>query len=259
MPVQAQSKLKQWYQSDTRLAELARSIYRRFLYAIRGFPRVYFVFDDRELIYIELPKVACTSIKATIGQDYGITMTEDKHLGDSPLWHKEIGKLPPHLKGFFKFSFVRDPFSRLVSCYMEKVVNKRQTGEAFRASAFQTLPTSINFEEFVRRTTKIPDRWANHHFKSQYSILFQRGQPLLDWVGRFESLQDDWERLASRFDLNRELESHLVTRGSLYEDHRSFYTKELAELVYKRYRRDFEAFGYTSAYQELLYFISQPR
>jgi hypothetical protein len=79
-------------------------------------------------------------------------------------------------------------------------------------------------------------------------------------VGHLEDIDRDWAQLASRFDLVREIELHKSTQDlGPYEDYRSYYTPELLELVYQRYRLDFEAFGYSDAYQELSDFIRNPQ
>ena len=248
-------RFKRWYHSGTRLAQLARNAYRRSYFALFGYERVFYVYDDRKLVYIEVPKAGCTSIKATIGRYYGSRkmgggLKESSHL------RVERGALPQSLQGYFKFSFVRNPFSRLVSCYLDKIYRFRQSGDVYAASAFRRLPTDISFSNFVYEISKIPDYWADHHFKSQYAILYRRGRLLADWVGRLENIDRDWEELASRFDLIRGIEFHKSTQDlGPYEDYRSYYTQELIELVYQRYRQDFEVFGYPYAYRELSDFI----
>ncbi|MBN1149484.1 MAG: sulfotransferase family 2 domain-containing protein [Anaerolineales bacterium] len=243
----ARSKLTRWYDSDSDAARRVRRAYRRLYFALFGYERIFYVYDDRKLVYIETPKAGCTSIKATIGRYYGIKQG-DNQAGEPSRWHEERGKLPAHLSGYYKFSFVRNPYSRLVSCYVDKLYRWRRLDDVFAASSFCHLPTRTSFPGFVRAIARIPDYWANPHFKSQYSILYRRGRPLTDWVGHLESIDRDWGELAARFDLIRAVEFHKSSHNlGPFDDYRSYYTPELARLVRQRYRRDFEVFGYSAA------------
>lgn len=52
--------------------------------------------DDRQLVYLDMPKSACTSIKGTIGRSYGIDIEEGNFLAYQR-WHTEMRKLPTSL------------------------------------------------------------------------------------------------------------------------------------------------------------------
>jgi len=70
-------------------------------------------------------------------------------------------------------------------------------------------------------------------------------------------LRQDWRTLAIQHNLDPEL-PHLHTTGTkpgLHNDYRTHYTKRLAKLVYRRYKKDVKCFGYHDAYRELLNFI----
>lgn len=265
MLTQVRPRFLRWYYSDSKLARYTRSLYR-FIYHLPSSanryyyyaPRKFYILDDRKLIYIAIPKAGSTSIKSTIGRSYGIHKEEER-IHSSSRWNTERGRLPYPVRRYHKFSFVRNPFSRLVSCYIDQVLTLGLRDKTyFKVGPKRIITMETSFGEFVHQVARIPDRWSNAHFRSQYATLYHWGCPLFNWVGRLENIDKDWAALAFRFDLPPKIEHHHSTRErGLYQDYRSFYTQELADLVYKRYRRDFDAFGYTDAYPRLLDYITE--
>ena len=218
-------------------------------------PANYLVFEDRQLAYLVNSKVACTSIRLTIGKAYGLHVTKPLLIHDDSLWTIQKGRLRGKASDFHSFTFVRDPFERLVSCYRDRVLYngpKEFALQPFFSDYLYTIPPNISFEEFVRIIARIPDRLADRHFKSQTHSLYARGRRQVDFIGRFENLGSDWKIIADRFGFDVTLpvanRSGLTSPGA---DYRNYYTPELVEMVYQRYKRDVELLGYADAYRSL--------
>ncbi len=214
--------------------------------------RRYYVFADRKLAYISTAKVACTSIKTAMMEPYGIY----KNVHEA--WpHIYWGQLKDEHQDFFTFSFVRNPFDRLVSGYRNKIIG----GPAQRKEEFGTIPTNISFAEFVAEVVKRPDCLINGHFQSQYPKLYRNGELLVDYLGRFENLAEDWLPIANRFGFDPKLPHKMKStkRKGVHKDYRAYYTEELVHLVYNRFRADVKAFGYQAAYEELLAFVRREK
>lgn len=210
--------------------------------------RRYYVFADRELAYISTSKVACTSIKTAMMAPYGI------HKNVHNAWpHIFPGHLDKEHQDFFTFSFVRNPFDRLVSGYRNKIIGKPMRKRAY----FSRIPTGIGFSEFVHEIVKQPDCLINGHFQSQFSKLYRDNTLLVDYLGRFENLAEDWLVIARRFNFAHELphEMRSTELQNVKKDFREYYTEALVHLVYNRYRADFEVFGYQNEYEKLLAFV----
>jgi hypothetical protein len=212
--------------------------------------RLFLVFDDHKLAYLVSPKVACTSIKRALAKSYGIP--RKKYIHNRRLWNYELGKLENNRQDYYTFAFVRNPYDRLVSCYRDKVATRR-------ANPYfgKKVPVDSNFAQFVQTVVTTPDCLADKHFKSQYFNLYRNGEILVDYVGRFENLAEDWRVLALKFNLEPELGHYgnSKDKAGVYSDYKKYYTPELADLVYERFRDDFEFLGYEYAYRELLEFI----
>lgn len=225
-------------------------------------PVDYFIFDQRRLVYISVPKVACTSVKIAL-------MGDTSHAGDEysryMRVHHDVSaahqpRIPRQARSYFKFAFVRNPFDRLVSFYEDKVLRPMQhDGRYYFDSSYNKIliqnifgtafSPDMSFTEFVRLVVRVPDWLADAHFKSQHAMLYHRGRQIPDFIGRFENIESDWETHLRKHGLPPlEHKNPNATR-----DWRSYYTdKSVVEMVAARYRDDLRCFGYECAYQELL-------
>jgi len=222
-------------------------------------PRKLYIFEDRKLVFIEVAKVACSSILAAIGDSYQVKLQPALH--SDAFWQIERGTLSPQYQAYAKFAFVRNPFDRIVSCYKHKILHVRNQNQNQPIPYIlrKYIPLDATFTEFVNVIRGVPDSHADRHFKSQYAILYEGGRLLPDWVGRFETLADSWAELAQKYTFAQSLPK-LRSTEHLHDarrDYRDYYTRELAEMVYRRYKKDIEVFGYVNAYQELLTFIDR--
>lgn len=195
-------------------------------------PRVVLM-EERKLAYIPIPKIAHTSIKRVIAN-----IPEDKEVRVHQLPFNSIPLSEFDSKGYYTFSVVRNPLLRLISLY-ERNVNEEYPQHLFHlyGNAFKH---KMNFTQFINRVCKIPDGRADKHFRSQYWFLEQNNQLIPDFIGRFETLDKDWEYLNKRFQLGP-LQKHNAS-NPLEPIH--YYTPETFEMTYKRYKRDIELFGY---------------
>lgn len=97
------------------------------------------------------------------------------------------------------------------------------------------------FAEFVEVVCNTPDEDANMHFRSQKPMLVgPAGGYLTNFVGRFESLTKDFERVRERLGPLELPHANPTTRVS----HREAYDARLREMVAERYAEDVEDFGY---------------
>lgn len=224
------------------------------------------VSHEHRFAYFVVPKVACTSIKSALLPAFGFDDTGYWFQARQPWQELRVHKLyvdngvelyrrdlaeawRDRLRLYFTFAFVRNPWDRLVSCWYQKLSNPliekvelKQPGDA----ALRFRPR-MGFEEFAEAVTRIPDREADPHFRSQHtqvSAPWDGSLTLPSFVGRFERLADDFAEVAATlgFDERLELPHKLrVERRTTYRDH---YTPQLRDLVAERYAEDVARFGY---------------
>ncbi len=75
-------------------------------------------------------------------------------------------------------------------------------------------------------------------------ILDDNGHLLVDFVGRFENLQDDFVYVCQRIGLPHLSLPH-VNASHRRPDYRSYYNEYTKHLVEEYFRRDIELFGYS--------------
>lgn len=223
------------------------------------YPRQFYILDAQKLVYLSVPKAACSSIKAALAKACGIVVTPEDSVHSHPKWHIQAGRLNAAQSAYFKFSFVRNPFDRLVSCYRQKIifVPSPEHPTPLYEYYFFSLPAHISFADFAERVAKIPDPLADSHFKSQYALLYSEDRLQVDYVGKMENIDNEWRKIADKYQLDPNIIQSNVTknRQGCHSDYRLYYTESLAKLVYERYRQDVEIFAYERDYEQLLEFI----
>lgn len=133
------------------------------------------------------------------------------------------------IKGLpFRFSFVRDPYQRIASAILN-------LGWA----------TPETFTDFVRglpdkfkgglKTAKEQQLWTMTRY------LYFDGKLEVDFLGRFESLKDDWNTVCKMIKFDYEL-PHL--NKSNHKGYDKYYTPETREIITRLYSEDFDNFNY---------------
>jgi dermatan 4-sulfotransferase 1 len=226
-----------------------RSVPFKLRYAV--FRRTFYA-PQHNFVYYRLPKCANSTVVMTLcsamrSKDSNApVMLDDAEAAVEAKAQAKRGLRAYALNGFskrkpFAFTFVRDPRSRVLSCYLDKIVK----GRAVYRHDLGTDQKPMSFLDFMLR---LGDGYltTNPHWAPQ-SDLIPGGH--LDYAGRVENLQDDLQSLVDRlFGL---ADFRVVTK----EVDRTNSADRLAEyfgpaedaLVRKLYARDFERF-----YPELL-------
>jgi hypothetical protein len=91
------------------------------------------------------------------------------------------------------------------------------------------------------------------HWRPQY---YQTLQDFInyDFIGRFESISKDIDSIVRKIAGRRgrkyitQSRVHKTNANSLVEN---YYTKEIRDMVYTKYKKDFDYFGYSSVLQEI--------
>ena len=208
---------------------------------------------EHRAIYISVLKVASSSMLAFMAHLLRITLPENRGphsvFYDHPwLRREDIANYPHH----WKFCVVRNPWDRLVSCYRSKIksADNLKTNPHFKQGVhrgfvrFGTFEAGMPFDAFVRAAVKIDDARTDPHLKSQYAFLSDdSGALLVDYIGKFERLNDAFEHICDRLGVT-DFELPHLKKADRREYH-AYYTPELVDLVGARYQRDVELFGYS--------------
>ncbi len=105
------------------------------------------------------------------------------------------------------FTFVRNPYSRVVAFYYDKFVNYLDTpGQRALFGRYERLRPDMTLSEFVDwlGSGEGSDERADAHFLSQhYFLLDVNGAPAVDYLGKVESVEEDLAELQKLLGLRR--------------------------------------------------------
>lgn len=201
------------------------------------------VCEDPAFIFVHVFKTAGTSIKRALRQ-YAMPAWQEyansvlKRIGISQFGPPDF---PDHLlarelveqigiekfKRYYSFAFVRNPWDWELSHYKFIMRLKRHPQH-------EHVVGLKSFSEYVR--------WrCDGHFQLQEEFLTLNDQVIVDFVGRFEDLDRDFQVVCDQIGVTPKLTKRNSTRKTKYQEH---YDDRSAELIRQTYRRDIIRFGY---------------
>jgi hypothetical protein len=159
---------------------------------------------------------------------------------------------------FYKFAFVRHPIERLHSLYSYALKLAHDAAMSdderrhfndhghwpdrppFRYKAVAAALESRSFSDFALH----PLTWADAGAQPQWqSVCDAGGQLIVDYVGKVESIEQDFAHVCEKLEVTVPLE----VRNSSTEKKSALELSPLAlATVRERFARDFELFGYTA-------------
>jgi hypothetical protein len=159
----------------------------------------------------------------------------------------------------FKFGFVRNPWDRIVSIYhhyrneckfdVAKVLRHPRSAlySLHRARRLGIPESTVLTAEIVQRLYDL--QRENRNCMSapsnlQYTMFFDEDEkPLVDFIGRYERLEEDARRVLRRLELDAISLPHL-NKASRRRSYRDYFDDEARELVGQLYKKDIELFQY---------------
>jgi hypothetical protein len=182
-------------------------------------------FERHQCVFIHVPKCAGSSVCP----------------GHLPYyWYEQ--QFPQHCERSFKFAFVRDPLERAYSAY----TYLRGNPMGARDLQAQALVSSFrDFDHFIAGWLHPDNLRRQLHFAPQTDFLVDHmGQMAMDFLGRQESLQQDFQHLCERLGVDSSLPHLNVSLGRRNEPVRDFCNSRTRRLVRRAYQRDYEVLGY---------------
>lgn len=188
-------------------------------------------------VFIHIPKTAGTSIGEAI---YG------HWVGHVPISRFAVFD-ERKFKSFFKFSFVRNPWDRLLSAFAHLKGQGEPLAPREELWSKQHLGETDTFEQFVLKLRNEQFRSLiinDVHFRPQldWITLPGTGQIAVDYLGRFEALNEDYAQVAHRLGVGSELPLRKQTKRPPYREAYSSKMRAIAEEVFSE---DIRRLGYT--------------
>jgi hypothetical protein len=165
--------------------------------------------------------------------------------------HRIASKLPRHAKiiaakemlprelfeNLFKFAFVRNPWDLQVSSWHHL---RRE-----RPNLVEQIP---DFASFIRWKLD-PERPYQYHLDTsiEHQVDYLKdldGEILVDFIGRYENLLDDYHEACRRIGIKPPSLPH-KRRADNKMDYRTYYDDVTAELIAEYFKPDIDMFGYS--------------
>ena len=185
--------------------------------------------DQYKFISVDIPRTACSErCRLIAGMPWGEVPEKVMH---AKYW-REIPKhakamqykvhSPEKFKAYFVYSFVRNPWDRMVSFF-------RYRQRRFGATDFRHY---ILKNEFGDLSTQQIDYLTD-----------QDGRILVDFIGRFENLYEDFDKVCRAINFQGSLEYSQEKKSTA--NYWAYYDDRTRKIVAKNSKKDIEYFGYS--------------
>ena len=240
-----------------------------------GFPGIWMT-ESETVLYRVIPKCACS----TIGQilyysDNGQFFDGDIHDAKNGIHKWAFDASQPRIEeraldGTFTFTCVRNPWTRILSSFFDKIAGIQRSGNRYRGNAlgplmrrygvdvegdFDQIKAFRRFLLFARDTIRFrkpidPDiHWSA--VSGHASTLIRNGGRY-NLVIATEAFREGMEEVLQRFDQRHAVDLDAIPRFNESEGHgpkrlyplEDFFDDLSIHLVQEIYRRDFNLFGY---------------
>lgn len=187
----------------------------------------------KKFVFVHIPKTAGSSITISLGRD-----TKD---------------YPTHtiardvdLTAAFSFAFVRNPWDRMYSLY--NFICQKHVGPGEKKRWSQQAYINMGFKKFILDDDfLIPaagDALAKKPIQREPQLTWianTKNEILIDYVGRFEKLQDDFNYICKKTNTKSTLGHQNKTKHGSY---REAYDNEMIDFITTHHKIDIDTFGY---------------
>ena len=218
----------------------------------------------RKIIFVHIPKTAGKSlidyfrfkkdnqhfygtsniVKANISKYHKQTFGGYK-LSGMEYSHYTLKFLSQHinLKNYiFSFAFVRNPFDKLVSEFFWRIRVKHSFEPFFKLELKKE-----NFERFVHHLAEVKLSYKKKnvlwesHFYPQTNFVYLNGKLGVNFLGRFENLEEDIKKLNFLLLKNKKF---INNNKSEHEPYKNYYNNTTRKIVEEVYKKDLDNFNY---------------
>lgn len=201
-------------------------------------------------VFIRCPRTGGTSINkalAQIGTPNFRRIDQVKYRftqqGPVSFSHMDYRKLvregfvsPEFDREAYKFTVVRNPYSRHVSLF----AYYKKFGDLHKNTSFETF-THLLADNAIDDIGLFNVNGMSQSQPQTRWITDENGEIFLDYVGRFETIQQSFEIITAKLGIQTQLPKINTTQHKPYQE---YYTPETAEIVYNYYLQDFKTLDY---------------
>jgi hypothetical protein len=230
-----------------------------------------------KFVYVHIPKTGGTSIKDalapygqrfTFHEGYKIPNLRRPGASSTSVYHPTASEIRDYFlkmgwdwDAYFKFSFIRNPWDQLVSAYYYRDAylseNSRYSKKVkwlfdimsacrFVSKSNPRVEKIYNkFLTIKKRHPKFESILKNTPLTNIAATLWcldTDDSTMLDFIGRFENLQEDFNTVCNKIGISRQELPH--NNKSKHKHYTEYYTDETRDIVAEKLAMDIEYFGY---------------
>lgn len=195
--------------------------------------------DEFKIAVFCITKAANGAIKTAFMKALGATDLSNPHDPSHFTYagKEKIALLPDD---WFTFTIVRNPYDRMVSLWANKCRDYHHI-----IFARHGVGPFDNFTDFAEAISKQQN--FDIHWESQYETLVLDGEMVPKHLYKYERLGEVWKFIQAQCAGQGLGVPDLEVRNeSSHKPWEDYYTPETRKLIYNRYRKDFETFGYAA-------------
>jgi len=183
--------------------------------------------DKEKFVFIHIPKTAGVSLRKVMTGN----LVEPKH--------QYANNIKDKYKDYFMFSFVRNPWERLLSLHTFGVKGGWIKHKNFKLWLLKKDWWEAEETRFGQHEERLP-----HQRRPMCDWLMNEDKEIVvDFVGRFEFLQRDVDVIRKKYNITIGSIPHL--NRSNHQHYSGKYDIEMEEFVAHHHKLDLETFGYT--------------
>ncbi|MCQ9205972.1 MAG: sulfotransferase family protein [Omnitrophica bacterium] len=202
------------------------------------------VLHTHKLIFIHIPKCGGTSIEKKLN---GFGKTECLCGWDKKnkffLQHATCSELislklvdKKTFSSYFKCAFVRNPWDRYVSEYTWRIKYHNNFCE-------DKSIRDISFKDYLLKNFQWQEKsWEQHHRPQVDFILNKKNKLMIDFIGRFEYLQKDFDKICDILGIEKGKLPHDFKTNHM--DYTKYYNNQTRQIVAEKCAKDIKYFGY---------------
>ena len=206
---------------------------------------------DHGFIYLNNPKVGCSTVKSALWQ----AITGEKPakgagvhaVAGSPFNAKPVDAA--FAEQAFIFTFVRNPYQRVVSAYLNKVIARRNPAWKVFAARHGVGGTGlVSFDAFVEALEAVPPELHDPHWRPQHlNTLYPFVKP--NMIADLEALDSQLPAILARLFPGQKFAGPAKRKRNTNTRARMIWRAQLADSGTRKrvldiFGADFEAFGY---------------
>ena len=193
------------------------------------------MFDD-EILFLHIPRTGGSIIENKLKKIYKMELFgKDERLGLSEQHYtaNEIIRRKININKLFSFTFVRNPFDRILSTYLNWSINHTKSFDDYIDTIKKVVKKKLYYKIVSINNSDLS------HYKPQVELL-ENLNP--DFIGKFENYENDIKILSKMHPkLNCLCELNIKKRNV---DYRKYYNERNRNIIEELYKDDLKKFNY---------------